>query len=99
MSRRTMWAVALTVWCTGLGVAQTGTQPGRQTPAGQPAQAARPITDAEFITLAGSGGLLEVQSSQLAAQRATSDEVKRFAQQMVADHTKANQEMATLTSR
>jgi len=99
VTRRTLWAAALILCAAGWATSQTGGQPG-QPPSGQIIQAsARPIADAEFITLAGSGGLLEVQSSQWAQQKASSDEVKRFAQQMGDDHNKANQEMAALLGR
>lgn len=39
------------------------------------------------------GGLYEVQLASMAATKATSAEVKKFAQMMVDDHTKANNEL------
>jgi len=47
----------------------------------------------EFVDKAGTSGLAEVEMAQLGAQKATNGQVKAFAKQMVADHTKANQEL------
>ncbi len=52
--------------------------------------------DIEFILDAAKGGLAEVQLGQLAAQRAQNDEVKKFAQRMVDDHTKANAQLKSI---
>jgi putative membrane protein len=49
--------------------------------------------DDKFVKGAMSGGQLEVKASQLALQRATKPEVKQFAQMMIDDHTRANQEL------
>jgi putative membrane protein len=54
---------------------------------------AKPVNDNEFVMKAASGGLFEVESSKLAKERATSGEVKKFAERMITDHTKANQEL------
>lgn len=55
--------------------------------------------DSEFMTKAAAGGLLEVQLGQEVAQRATTPEAKKFAQQMVTDHTKGNAEMKALAAK
>jgi len=49
--------------------------------------------DIEFVLDAAQGGLAEVELGRLAAQHAQSDEVKKFAQRMVDDHTKANEQL------
>jgi putative membrane protein len=54
--------------------------------------------DKEFVTKAGMGGLYEVQAGNLALQKATSADVKTFAQRMVTDHGKANAELAQLAT-
>jgi putative membrane protein len=59
----------------------------------------RPAFDSEFMTKAASGGLLEVQLGQQVAQKATTPDAKQFAQQMVTDHTKANDELKALAAR
>jgi putative membrane protein len=49
--------------------------------------------DAEFAVDAADGGLYEVQLATLAQKKASSPEVKQFAQMMIDDHTKANNEL------
>jgi putative membrane protein len=52
------------------------------------------VTDAEtFMTMAAISDLFEIESSQLALEKAQSDEVKTFAQQMIADHTANTQKL------
>jgi putative membrane protein len=50
-------------------------------------------SDTTFVKKAAEGGLAEVQLGQLAAQKASSPEVKKFGQRMVDDHTKANEQL------
>jgi len=50
-----------------------------------------------FVEKAGTSGLAEVEMGELGAQKATNGQVKSFAKRMVADHTKANQELLTAT--
>lgn len=52
--------------------------------------------DTEFAVAAADGGMLEVQLAQLALTKATSPKVKEFAQSMVDDHSKANEELKGL---
>jgi len=59
----------------------------------------RPAFDSEFMTKAASGGMLEVQLGQQVAQKATTPEAKQFAQQMVTDHTKSNEELKALAAQ
>jgi len=51
--------------------------------------------DQQFLQHAASDGLAEVQMGQMAAERATNPEVRRFGQQMVTDHEKAVQLFST----
>jgi putative membrane protein len=57
---------------------------------------AQEMSAQDFVTEAASGGLFEVRSSQIALDRAQRDDVRSFAQRMVADHTAANNELATV---
>ena len=50
----------------------------------------------EFAVAAADGGMLEVQLAQLALEKASSPKVKEFAQSMVTDHSKANEELKSL---
>ncbi len=55
--------------------------------------------DSTFATKAAQGGLAEVQMGQLATQKAENADVKSFGQQMVDDHTKANDEFKDIASK
>jgi putative membrane protein len=57
------------------------------------------ITDQEFVTKAASSGLSEVKLGTMASQRANSTELRQFAGKMVADHTRANDELKALAGR
>ena len=52
-----------------------------------------------FMREAASGGLMEVELGKVAAQRASSSDVKEFGQRMITDHTKANHELKDLAAR
>ena len=54
--------------------------------------------DAEFLVKAANGGMLEVEAGIMAEKLATSKEVKEFAKQMIADHSKANTELKAYAS-
>jgi putative membrane protein len=51
------------------------------------------ITDRVFVKNAMEGGLAEVQLGQLTLQKSNNDQVKQFAQRMIDDHTKLNEDM------
>ena len=55
--------------------------------------------DSLFVRKAAIGGLAEVKSAELAKAKASSPEVKSFAEKMVQDHTKANQELERLAKQ
>lgn len=50
-------------------------------------------TDKSFVMKAAAGGMAEVELGNLALKQASSNEVKQFAQRMIDDHGKANQEL------
>lgn len=52
------------------------------------------VTAPEFVKKAGAAGMAEVEMGKLGSQKATNPDVKAFAKRMVADHTKANEELA-----
>lgn len=73
------------------------TQPGGSMT--QPSQATLSDLDKEFMTQAAQGGMAEVKLGQLAAQRAVSKQVKQYAQDMIKEHTQANNELMTIAAR
>jgi|SRR5215471_18356742 len=74
------------------GTSETGTTSGKQS-------AGMGDTDSTFVKKAAQGGLAEVELGQLAAQKASSEEVKRFGQRMVDDHTRANEELKQVAAQ
>ncbi len=76
---------------SGAGQPGTTAQPKTsepQQPKGQPSGA-----DATFVKQAAEGGLAEVELGKVAAQKGSSDDVKKFGQRMVDDHSKANEQL------
>ncbi|HZQ94651.1 MAG TPA: DUF4142 domain-containing protein [Candidatus Sulfotelmatobacter sp.] len=63
------------------------------TPMSAKRSAGHASTDAAFVKRAARGGLAEVELGQLATQKASSEEVKKFGQRMVDDHGKANDQL------
>lgn len=55
--------------------------------------------DKMFVKKAAQGGMAEVELGQLATQKAQSDDVKKFGQRMVDDHTKANDQLKQIASQ
>lgn len=54
--------------------------------------------DHDFVLEAAMGGMAEVDLGHLASEKAQSDQVKQFAQRMVTDHGKANDELKALVA-
>jgi len=57
------------------------------------------MTDNDFMTEAAVGGMAEVEFGKIASTKAQNADVKKFAQMMVADHTKANTELKALATK
>jgi putative membrane protein len=55
--------------------------------------------DTAFAMKAAQGGMAEVQMGKLAAEKATNPDVKAFGQQMVDDHTKANDDLKSVAEK
>jgi putative membrane protein len=56
-------------------------------------------SDKSFVKKAAEGGLAEVELGQLATQKASSEEVKKFGQRMVDDHSKANDQLKQVAAQ
>jgi putative membrane protein len=55
-------------------------------------------SDQQWVMNAARDSLAEVEIGKLAAEKASSDQVKQFAQKMVDDHNKANEELKSIAS-
>ena len=74
--------------------------PTRQvTPLPGTGQTQSTIPDALFAAAAGSGGLAELNISQIGFQRATDLQLKQFSQRMIDDHTKLNRQLINVVTR
>jgi putative membrane protein len=55
--------------------------------------------DKKFVQNAAKGGMMEVAWGKAASSRAQDNDVKQFAARMVADHSKANNELKSIASK
>jgi putative membrane protein len=68
-------------------------------PAKSPANAAPSAKDKSFMKEAAQGGMMEVEMGKMAQQKGKSAEVKKIGGMMVADHTKANNELMAIAKK
>jgi len=71
--------VATVLFLPALAFAQDATKP--------------PAADTDFVNQATAAGMAEVELGKLGAEKATDPSVKQFAQRMVDDHSKANEQL------
>jgi len=75
-------------------------QSGQTAPASKSGSANRLASaDETFVKKAAQGGMAEVKLGELAKDHASNNAVKQFGQQMVDDHSKANDELKSLASK
>jgi putative membrane protein len=55
--------------------------------------------DKQFMKTAMEGDMAEIQLAQLAQQKASSDQVKQFAQRMITDHTRMDAQMKPMAQQ
>jgi putative membrane protein len=58
----------------------------------------KPVPDSRFMMDAARDGLFHVEAGKLAAQRASSEDVKKFGQHAIEHHTQINEELTNLAS-
>jgi putative membrane protein len=98
MKQRLLAGIALAaILLAGGALAQTSNDAtGTTTQAGTSAAAMPQITEAsEFVKQAAAGGEFEIRSSKLALKQSKSEDVKRIAEKLIDDHTKAGKELKT----
>ncbi|MBU2135289.1 MAG: DUF4142 domain-containing protein, partial [Alphaproteobacteria bacterium] len=91
---------ALSLAACGQPADQSATAPAESvTPDANPTATVPTMADEasapDFVRLAAQSDMLEIQSSQMALERAQDAEVKAFAQMMVDAHTKTTQDLKT----
>jgi putative membrane protein len=98
------WAAifATTIAVCGVAAQQSSDPSDSSTASGASttkASAGHTAADSKFIKEAAEGGMAEVALGQLAVEKASSADVKKFGQRMVDDHSKANDELKQLASQ
>ena len=93
MNRYARWGFALALM--PLAACASNPPPAPPAPVGPPPLAA---ADASFIQTAAQGGMAEVQMAQLAEQNSKSKSVKAYADQMIKDHTPANDQLKQIAT-
>ena len=63
------------------------------------AQAADKVSANDFAEEASAKGIAEIETSKLALEKGSHAEVKKFAQTMIDDHTRANDELKALAEK
>ena len=58
-----------------------------------------PVSDNLFAVTAADGGMTEVLISEIATKKATDPELKKFSERMIAEHTKANNELKAMAAQ
>ena len=56
-------------------------------------------TSNDFVDNAAAGGIAEIETGKLALQKSQSADIKAFANKMITDHTKANEELKALAQK
>lgn len=81
-----------------MAIAQPAYQPAAMQDAGAAATSgstAKPdMTDKHFLKVSGESNLAEIKMAHLALEKSQSDDVKQFAQRMIDDHTKLQDQAA-----
>lgn len=56
-------------------------------------------TSNDFVDNAAAGGIAEIETSKLAVEKSSSADIKAFANMMITDHSKANDELAAIAKK
>lgn len=93
--------VALIGLCLGVAAQAADKKEEKKTdqPSSSPANAALSAKDKSFMKEAAMGGMMEVEMGKMAQQKGKSAEVKKIGSTMVADHTKANNELMAIAKK
>ena len=96
LTRTAVFAIGLLLDAASYAQTSQPNAPSRAAPTGTATEALNQ-EDQTFVKEAGIGGVAEVELSKL-AQKSENADVKSFADRMIRDHTKANQELTTIAA-
>jgi putative membrane protein len=107
MKKLTLFSRSAVIALIGAGLtlgvsAQAAEKKADQTspsPSKSPAQAQLSAKDQAFMKEAAKGGMMEVEMGKMAQQKGKSADVKKIGGTMVADHTKANNELMGIAKK
>lgn len=91
MNRHTLAVVLCLSGATGFAFAAEEKKAGMQD--------AKSAAEEAWVKQVAQGGLAEVELGKLAQQKAQSDAVKQYAQHMIEDHTKSNEELMKVAAQ
>jgi putative membrane protein len=96
-----MAAGLLMTACEGQDTAQTGQPQARMdTEAADGAgMAGQQVTSAEYVQRAAMSDMFEIESGNLALERGNAEDIRSFAQMMVADHTASSRDLRAALER
>jgi putative membrane protein len=92
--------LAFALPCFAQTAPNQGAVPGSQSPANKKQAAGTDRnTDAQFATSVAQANMAEVALGKLAQEKSQRDDIKKFAQKMVDEHTKAQQDLEGIASK
>ena len=91
--------LAFALPCLAQTAPNQGAVSGNQPPPSTKAAAADRNADAQFATHLAQANMAEVALGKLAQEKSQSEDVKKFAQKMVDEHTKAEQDLEGIASK
>lgn len=96
---KTLLCTAAMALALAAGPALAQTTPATNMTATATTQADLSQQDRDFAKKAAQGGLMEVELGKLASDKASSQDVKKFGQRMVDDHSKANSQLKQVAEK
>ena len=100
MNKTATLLLALALPCFAQTAPNQGAVSGTQSPANSKQAAGTDRnTDAQFATHMAQANMAEVALAKLAQEKSQSDDIKKFAQKMVDEHTKAEQDLEGIASK
>jgi putative membrane protein len=97
---KTLLLAAAALPLMGLGAAQAADAPRTQNQPATKSQAApMKVSTADYVKKAAIGDMFEIESSKLAAEKATDKRLKNFAQKMVKDHGNSSEKLKATLSK